>query len=108
MDELNTELVAKTLSYHGLPLQKAWEEERGSTDLKKLGLTNVDYSEYFARQKSLSFSDRTKRLRLHQFICKKASVLFDGNLSESFSSHIYKEKQPTGTFIEQIFRFQSF
>lgn len=97
MDGLNTELIAKTLGYHGLPLQKAWEEERGSTDLKRLGLANVDYSEYFARQKNLSFSDRTKRLRLHQFICKKASVLYDDNLNESYSPLIYKDKQPDGT-----------
>ena len=92
---LNTDLISKTLSYHGLPLQKAWEDERGSADLKRIGLNNVDYTEYFTRQKSLSFSDRTKRLRLHQFICKKASVLFDANLCDSSPTNI-KEKQIDG------------
>uniref|UniRef100_A0A336LPR9 CSON009523 protein n=1 Tax=Culicoides sonorensis TaxID=179676 RepID=A0A336LPR9_CULSO len=75
--QLNTELVARAISYHGLPLQKMWEGERGENDLQKQGLGRPDYSVYQMRQKYLTFQDRAKRLRLHQFISKKADDLFN-------------------------------
>lgn len=99
MEDLNTQLIAKSLGYHGLPLQKAWEEEYGASDLKKLGLVNLDYSTYFARQKNLTFSDRAKRLRLHQFMCKKAEYLFNTNSIEALSKRNFKERPLAGKIL---------
>jgi hypothetical protein len=96
MDEVNKTLLERSLAYHGLPLQKAWEEEKGINDLKRLGLVNLDYSVYFARQRSLNFNDRAKRLRLHQFMCKKANYLFDTKNLETISKRIYKERHVPG------------
>jgi hypothetical protein len=77
-------LITKTIGYHGLPLQKIWEGERGNGDLQRCGVTNPDFSVYSARQPSLPFQDRAKRLKLHQFIAKKASELFDSNFVDEF------------------------
>lgn len=78
--KLNTDLIARSISYHGLPLQKMWEGERGETDLQQQGLLRPDYSMYQMRQKYLTFQDRAKRLKLHQFISKKADEIFDQRL----------------------------
>lgn len=96
MEDLNAQLIAKSLGYHGLPLQKAWEEEHGVSDLKKLGLVNLDFSVYLSRQKSLTFSDRAKRLRLHQFMCRKSTSLFNTNSIESLSKRVFKDRVPEG------------
>lgn len=76
--ELNKDLIAQTLGFHGLPLIKTWNEEKGINDLVRLGIqqNNVDTSVYHARLKILNFTDRSKRLRLHRFICEKSESLF--------------------------------
>lgn len=73
---LNSELVAKSIGYHGQPLQKVWEGEHGDHNLFSLGITMPDYSVYQKRQKHFAFQDRTKRLKMHLFIAKKAKELF--------------------------------
>lgn len=86
--QLNTELIARSISYHGLPLQKMWEGERGESDLQQQGLSRPDYSMYQMRQKYLTFQDRAKRLRLHQFISKKADEVFDQRLLADVSGYV--------------------
>lgn len=81
--KLNTDWIARAISYHGLPLQKMWEGERGEMDLQQQGLMHPDYSMYQMRQKYLTFQDRAKRLKLHQFISKKANEVFDLGLMDS-------------------------
>uniref|UniRef100_A0A182QV35 Uncharacterized protein n=1 Tax=Anopheles farauti TaxID=69004 RepID=A0A182QV35_9DIPT len=74
---LNRALIQQTLGYHGKPLQKIWESERQPSELMRLGLdNNVNFAVYMARQRSFSFQDRTKRLKLHQFMVRRASTLF--------------------------------
>lgn len=73
---LNSSLVAKSIGFHGQPLQKIWEGERGDVDLLKIGVVNPDYSAYQMRQKHFTFQNRAKRLRLHQFIAKNANTFF--------------------------------
>jgi hypothetical protein len=77
-EELNPDLIAQTLGFHGLPLIKTWNEEKGANSLTRLGLqqANIDTSVYHTRIKILNFTDRTKRLRLHRFICDKTDSLF--------------------------------
>lgn len=77
-NELNRNLIAQTLGFHGMPLIKTWNEEKGSSDLVRLGIQQsaVDTTLYHARLKVLNFTDRTKRMRLHRFICDKAESLF--------------------------------
>ncbi|XP_059618896.1 tetratricopeptide repeat protein 14 homolog isoform X2 [Phlebotomus argentipes] len=82
-EPLSSKLIEKSLNYHGLPLQKIWEGERGESDLAKWGVQNLDYSVYQSRQKNLTFQDRAKRLKLHQFISKNAPQLFSEGLIES-------------------------
>lgn len=77
---LSAALIAKSLNYHGQQLQKIWESERGENDLYKIGVPTPDFAEYQARQKYLNFQDRGKRLKLQQFIAKKANFLFDVEL----------------------------
>lgn len=76
--ELNRNLVAQTLGFHGLPLIKTWNDEKGPSSLVRLGIQQnaVDTTVYQARSRTLNFTDRTKRLRLHRFICDKAEPLF--------------------------------
>lgn len=76
--DLNKESIAQTLGFHGLPLIKTWNEENGMNSLSRLGLqlNNIDTAVYHERLKVLNFSDRTKRLRLHRFICNKSESLF--------------------------------
>lgn len=92
MDRLNTHLISQSLGFHGQPLQKIWEGERGENDLNRIGILNPDFSTYQIRQKTLTFQDRAKRLKLHQFIAKKAKSLFDARLVTSFAP--YKSKSP--------------
>lgn len=93
---LDKDLVARTISYHGLPLQKMWEGERGDADLVQLGLVHPDYNLYKARQKYLTFQDRAKRLRLHQFISKYADALYDKSLMQSYPRKIEFNGMDTG------------
>lgn len=68
-------LVERTLAFHGQPMQKVWEGEHGDKDLARAAI-HPDFSVYTARQKGFVFSDRAKRLQLHQFLARKANVLY--------------------------------
>ena len=79
---MNKNLVEKCIDFHGMPLQKVWDGERGDDDLARMGLHRFDYINYSRRQKSLTFHDRAKRLKLHQFIAKKADDLFNNDVTK--------------------------
>lgn len=76
--DLNRNLVAQTLGFHGMPLIKTWNEENGLKSLENLGIqqSSIDTAVYHSRLKVLNITDRTKRLRLHRFICNKPEALF--------------------------------
>ncbi|XP_055905074.1 tetratricopeptide repeat protein 14 homolog isoform X2 [Eupeodes corollae] len=80
---MNSEFIAKSLKFHGQPLQKIWAGERGDHDLYQLGITNPDFSVYFERQKNLTFQDRAKRLKLHQFLARNAERLYSRELQSA-------------------------
>lgn len=73
---LNSEWIIKSIEYHGQPLQKMFEGEHGMQSLQNLGVHNLDFTLYQARQKQFVFQDRAKRLKIHSFIAKKANELF--------------------------------
>ncbi|KAL4715077.1 hypothetical protein ACJJTC_012124 [Scirpophaga incertulas] len=83
---LDASLVAQSINYHGHQLQKTWEGERGEDDLGKIGVGALDFAVYQSRHKYLTFQDRSKRLKLHQFIAKEANALFDSTLIEEAPS----------------------
>ncbi|XP_021205683.2 tetratricopeptide repeat protein 14 homolog isoform X4 [Bombyx mandarina] len=83
---LDASLVAQSINYHGQQLQKTWESERGEDDLAKIGVGALDFAVYQSRHKHLTFQDRSKRLKLHQFIAKEAGALFDSSLLEDTPS----------------------
>lgn len=93
---IDKDLVARAISFHGLPLQKMWEGERGDSDLHKIGLIHPDYQLYQNRQKYLTFQDRAKRLKLHQFISKNADTLYDSSLVAAFPKKIEFNGMDTG------------
>lgn len=74
---MDARLVGQALNYHGQQLQKVWESERNESELVILNLKEPNFEIYQQRQKTLSFSDRGKRLKLQQFIAKKADTLYD-------------------------------
>lgn len=79
MQELNKTLVEQTLIFHGLPLIKTWNEEFGVDSLTSMGIQPaniIDTSFYSARLKNLSYKDRSKRMKMHNFICSKSASLF--------------------------------
>lgn len=76
MPNRDNALVERSIGFHGIPMQKVWEGEHGDQDLARANVA-LDFSVYQARQKGFVFGDRTKRLQLHQFIARKADVLFD-------------------------------
>ncbi|EDV93646.1 tetratricopeptide repeat protein 14 homolog isoform X1 [Drosophila grimshawi] len=77
---MNANYISRALCYHGQPLQKIWEDERGIEDLRRLNLTQPNYSVYQERQKYFTFQERAKRLKIHQFLARKASDLYDRQL----------------------------
>ncbi|PNF37896.1 hypothetical protein B7P43_G06205 [Cryptotermes secundus] len=81
---MSAELITRALSFHGQQLQKLWDSERGEADLTKnnVNVKEIDFSVYQQRQKQLSFQDRGKRLKLQQFIVKKAATLYEATLME--------------------------
>lgn len=84
MESMDARLVAQALNYHGQQLQKVWEGERNENELVMLNLKDPSFEIYQQRQKTLSFGDRGKRLRLQQFLAKKADALYDkANLKKS-------------------------
>ncbi|XP_017083802.1 tetratricopeptide repeat protein 14 homolog isoform X2 [Drosophila eugracilis] len=74
---MNFEYIGQALGYHGQPLQKIWDDERGVEDLRVMGLTQVNYAVYQERQKFFTFQERAKRLKMHQFLARKATDLYD-------------------------------
>lgn len=76
MESLNSNLITQSINYHGQQLQKIWEAERGEQDLLKNNVRDLNYDLYNKRNKHLSFQDRGKRLKLQQFITKRAPLLF--------------------------------
>lgn len=56
-------------------MQKVWEGERGDADLTRANV-KPDFGVYHSRQKHFVFQDRTKRLKLHQFLARKATILY--------------------------------
>ncbi|KRG01686.1 uncharacterized protein Dmoj_GI22632, isoform C [Drosophila mojavensis] len=77
---MNANYISRALSYHGQPLQKIWDDERGVEDLRRLNLTQPNYSIYQERQKYFTFQERAKRLKIHQFLARKAADLYDRQL----------------------------
>lgn len=83
---MDAELIKKALCFHGKPLQKIWDDERGAGDLQVAGVPqDGNYSIYTERQKYFTFQDRAKRLKLHQFLARKAIDLYDKDLSKCAS-----------------------
>lgn len=76
MESLNANLVSQSLNFNGQQMQKLWEAEYGENDLHRKNVKDLNFQVYSERQKHLSFQDRGKRLRLQQFIVKKANLLF--------------------------------
>lgn len=105
MEPLNSELVTRCLNFHGQQLQKIWEAERGDTDLAKQGVKDLDFLAYAQRQKHLAFQDRGKRLKLHQFIVKKANVLFNPNALDNI---LKSEPQTTEDVFAVMCPFETF
>lgn len=106
METLNGDLVTRCLNFHGQQLQKIWEAERGDADLTKHNIKDLDFMEYAQRQKHLSFQDRGKRLKLHQFIVKKSNMLFGPNALDNIPSSeiqtaedVYAIMSPFETFL---------
>lgn len=80
VNNMNANYISRALSYHGQPLQKIWDDERGVEDLRRLNLTQPNYSIYQERQKYFTFQERAKRLKIHQFLARKAADLYDRQL----------------------------
>lgn len=116
MEPLNKDLMVRCLNFHGQQLQKVWDAER-SEELARYNIKDLDYMQYAQRQKHLSFQDRGKRLKLHQFIVKKSNVLFSpsalDNITKSesqTSEDIYAVMPPFETFLncDKQFRLRYF
>lgn len=107
MEPLNSELITRSLNFHGQQLQKAWEAGRGEQDLIKNNVRDLNFQVYGQRQKYLSFQDRAKRLKLQHFIVKKANWLFDiknvsrGNnsLDQTVTEDMYAIMPPFETYL---------
>lgn len=82
MESLNSSLVTQSLNFHGSQLQKFWEAEHGDSNLIKNDVKDLNFQVYGQRQKYLTFQDRGKRLKLHQFIAKKGDLLFSKDATE--------------------------
>lgn len=67
--------VERSIGFHGAPMQKVWEGERGDADLARANV-KPDFAVYHNRQKHFAFQDRTKRLKLHQLLARKATILY--------------------------------
>lgn len=102
--DLNRELIAQTLGFHGLPLIKTWNEENGMNSLTRLGLqqNNINTNVYHERLKVLNFTDRTKRLRLHRFICNKSETLFENFREDPTDKRIKKLVSSGGKEVRKV------
>lgn len=77
MESVNSQLLTRSLNFHGQQLQKLWEGEFGENDLGRRNIKDLNFLVYGQRQKHLSFQDRGKRLKLQQFLIKKANTIFN-------------------------------
>lgn len=77
MESVNNQLLTRSINFHGQQLQKLWEGEFGESDLARKNVKDLNFQVYGQRQKNLSFQDRGKRLKLQQFIIKKANAIFN-------------------------------
>lgn len=77
-ETIDSDFLKRTFGFHGIPLMKVWNEERGPNSLKNLEIhpDYVDTSVYVAREKIPNNVDRMKRLRIHKFICRRAEKIF--------------------------------
>lgn len=102
--DMNRELIAQTLGFHGLPLIKTWNEENGMNSLTRLGLqqNNINTNVYHERLKVLNFTDRTKRLRLHRFICNKSETLFENFRKDPTDKRIKKLVSSGGKGVSKV------
>lgn len=91
MEPFNSTLITQAINYHGQQLQKIWEAERGEQDLMKNNVRDLNYDVYNKRSKHLSFQDRGKRLKLQQFITKRAPLLFSQEYTQY--GHNVQEQQ---------------
>lgn len=82
MESLNAALLTQSMNFNGQQMQKLWEAEHGENDLLRRNVKDLNFQVYSDRQKHLSFQDRGKRLKLQQFVVKKASVLFSTEISD--------------------------
>ncbi|XP_054746912.1 tetratricopeptide repeat protein 14 homolog [Anastrepha obliqua] len=81
---MNPNYITRALCFHGQPMQKIWEDERGAGNIHQCGVpAQPDYSIYQERQKNFTFQDRAKRLKLHQFFARKAPDLYDTELTSN-------------------------
>lgn len=82
MEPLNSSLLTQSINFHGNQLQKLWEAEHGDASLVKHDVKDLNFQVYGQRQKYLTFQDRGKRLKLHQFIAKKGKLLFSRDATD--------------------------
>lgn len=96
------------MNFHGQQLQKLWESEHGEHDLTRRNIRDLNFHVYGQRQKTLSFQDRAKRLKLQQFIVKKADAIFSTSLNSGpiipttlgeISEDLYAIMPPFETYI---------
>ncbi|XP_049822779.1 tetratricopeptide repeat protein 14 homolog isoform X3 [Aethina tumida] len=107
MEQLNVQLLAKAMNFHGQQLQKMWEAEYGERDLAMRNISDLNFNVYGQRQKNLPFQDRGKRLKLHQFIVKNAARLYSMQTTaprcpkreEQPGEDLYAVMPPVETFI---------
>lgn len=103
---LNKSLVEQSLSFHGTPLIKSWHEENGNgpNSLGALGIqpNAIDCSLYHERLKNFNYTDRAKRLRLHQFICSKSAALFRNYPNNATEKKIQKLLVGGGKFCSKF------
>lgn len=96
MDSVNSQLLTRSINFHGQQLQKLWEGEFGESDLARRNVKDLNFQVYGQRQKNLSFQDRGKRLKLQQFLIKKAHAIF--NITSAPLKHL-----DDGTLTEDMY-----
>uniref|UniRef100_A0A1A9Z9X2 TPR_REGION domain-containing protein n=1 Tax=Glossina pallidipes TaxID=7398 RepID=A0A1A9Z9X2_GLOPL len=105
--KMDVDLIKKALCFHGKPMQKIWDDERGAGDLQKMGVPeDGNYSIYMERQKYFTFQDRAKRLKLHQFLARKAPDLYDNDLLKMYllrgSALTTEEREKAKFFVARV------
>ncbi|CAG9864564.1 unnamed protein product [Phyllotreta striolata] len=104
METMNSQLISKSINFHGQQLQKLWEGEFGESDLSRKNIKDLNYQVYGQRQKTLSFQDRGKRLKLHQFLIKKSNCIYSleatqiKNAPKSTTEDMYAIMPPFETY----------